>query len=60
MARTMLSIIEAMKQSPLLLALLILNIVIVGALLMMLREISAATKSDRDTRNALLERCMQR
>lgn len=60
MHRAVVGIIEAMRQSPLLLAVLILNVVIIGALLFMLREIAVATKSDRDTRNAILQQCMQR
>lgn len=59
MNKAAIKIVDALKQSPLLLTLLLINVLIVFGLLYMLREVAAATKADRDVRNALLTQCMQ-
>jgi high-affinity nickel permease len=58
MNRGIASIIDALKASPLLLAVLLCNVVVAVGLLYMLREISDATKTDREVRNALLTQCL--
>jgi hypothetical protein len=59
MPKVIVDVIKALKDQPILLIVMVVNLSIIAALVYMLREVSAAAKQDRDTRNLILQECMK-